>query len=164
MPEVVIQTSKGNIKLELYDKKTPATVENFLSYVTDQFYDGTIFHRVIDGFMIQGGGFTEDMKQKKTNDPIVNEAEAASSNARGTIAMARTSDPHSATSQFFINVQDNTFLDQSPQGHGYCAFGKVIEGMDIVDTIKKVSTHSNKGFDDVPEEPVVIKSIKITKK
>ncbi len=164
MPEVVIQTSKGNITIELYDKKTPKTVENFLSYVTDSFYDGTIFHRVIDGFMVQGGGFTKDLKQKETKDPIVNEAATAPSNTRGTIAMARTSDPHSATSQFFINVADNTFLDESPQGRGYCAFGKVIDGMETIDAIKKVDTHSQKGLDDVPEEPVLIKSIKITKK
>ena len=165
-PVVVIETSKGTIKVELLEDKTPITVQNFLSYVDDKFYDGTVFHRVIGkensgkDFMIQGGGFEPGMKQKKTKDPIKNEANTGVSNTRGTIAMARTNQIDSATSQFFINVGDNTFLDhRSAQQFGYCAFGRVIEGMDVVDKIKAVKTGSKGGHDDVPEEDVVIKSI-----
>jgi len=162
-PVVLMKTSMGNIKIELYPDKAPITVENFLSYVDKGFYDGTIFHRVINGFMIQGGGFTPDMQQKKTDHPIKNEASNGLKNRRGTIAMARTNVVDSATCQFFINVVDNPFLDfknETPQGYGYCVFGKVIDGMDVVDKIKTVKT-TTKGFHkDVPAEPVVIKSVK----
>ncbi len=155
---VVIKTSKGDIKVELNEKKAPGTVKNFLAYVDAGHYDGTIFHRVIDGFMIQGGGFTKDMRQKPTRAPIENEAANGLGNERGTIAMARTSDIHSATSQFFINVVNNAFLnhrDKSAQGYGYCVFGRVAEGMDVVDAIKSVRTAAQ----DVPVETVEIISI-----
>ncbi|HNS80806.1 MAG TPA: peptidylprolyl isomerase [Kiritimatiellia bacterium] len=155
---VVIKTSKGDIKVELNEKKAPVTVKNFLAYVDAGHYDGTIFHRVIDGFMIQGGGFTKDMRQKPTRAPIENEAANGLGNERGTIAMARTSDIHSATSQFFINVVNNAFLnhrDKSAQGYGYCVFGRVAEGMDVVDAIKSVRTAAQ----DVPVETVEIISI-----
>lgn len=156
---VSLHTNFGVIKLQLFADKAPATVENFLSYVKDGFFDGTIFHRVIDGFMIQGGGFTPDMDQKETKAPIKNEANNKVSNKKGTIAMARTSDPHSATCQFFINVADNNFLDfssESSQGWGYCVFGEVTEGMDVIDKIRKVRTGRFAGHADVPVEPVVI--------
>jgi peptidyl-prolyl cis-trans isomerase B (cyclophilin B) len=156
---VSLHTNFGVIKLQLFTDKAPATVENFLSYVKDGFFDGTIFHRVIDGFMIQGGGFTPDMDQKETKAPIKNEANNKVSNKKGTIAMARTSDPHSATCQFFINVADNNFLDfssESSQGWGYCVFGEVVEGMDVIDKIRKVRTGRFAGHADVPVEPVVI--------
>ena len=155
---VVIKTNKGDIKVELNEKKAPVTVKNFLAYVDAGHYDGTIFHRVIDGFMIQGGGFTKEMRQKPTRAPIANEAANGLGNERGTIAMARTSDINSATSQFFINGVNNTFLnhrDKSAQGFGYCVFGKVAEGMDIVDAIKSVRTAAQ----DVPVETVEIISI-----
>lgn len=155
---VVIKTNKGDIKVELNEKKAPVTVKNFLAYVDAGHYDGTIFHRVIDGFMIQGGGFTKEMRQKPTRAPIANEAANGLGNERGTIAMARTSDVNSATSQFFINVVNNTFLnhrDKSAQGFGYCVFGKVTEGMDVVDAIKSVRTAAQ----DVPVETVEILSI-----
>jgi cyclophilin family peptidyl-prolyl cis-trans isomerase len=165
-PVVVIETSQGTIKIELFEDKAPITVQNFLGYVKDKHYDGLIFHRVIENFMIQGGGFEPGMKQKKTKDPIKNESANGLSNARGTIAMARTRVADSATSQFFINVKDNTALDRakSTDGVGYCVFGKVIEGMDVVDKIRKVSTGSKMGFDDVPQEDVVIKSVKVGQK
>ena len=161
-PVVILETSKGPIKIELYPDKAPETVGNFLQYIDDKYYDGTIFHRVIDNFMIQGGGFTPDMRQKDTRDPIQNEADKGVKNARGTIAMARTSDPHSATSQFFINTSEgNQFLDhtgKTSNGWGYCAFGKVTEGMDVLDQISTVKT-GNKGMhQNVPSEPVVITS------
>ena len=149
----------GNIKLELFEKDTPLTVENFLRYVDDGHYDNTIFHRVIPGFMIQGGGFTPDMEQKLTWDSIKNEAKDAGSNTRGTIAMASTMIVDSATCQFFINTVDNDFLNyqnSSPQGFGYCVFGHVIEGMDVVDKIEKVPTSGRGGHQDVPVEPVII--------
>ena len=158
-PKVMLETSMGNIKLELFDKDTPLTVANFLTYVDEGHYDSTIFHRVIPGFMIQGGGFTPDMNQKATHDPIKNEAKDAGSNTRGTIAMARTMIVDSATCQFFINTVDNDFLNyknSSPQGFGYCVFGHVIEGMDVVDKIEKVQTTSRGGHQDVPVEPVII--------
>ncbi|HSQ58013.1 MAG TPA: peptidylprolyl isomerase, partial [Gemmata sp.] len=139
----------------------PITVKNFLSYVEDKHYDGLIFHRVIETFMIQGGGFQPGMKEKKTKDPIKNEAANGLSNVRGTLAMARTSDPDSATAQFFINVVDNKFLDKSPKSDGYAVFGKVIEGMDVVDKIKAVKTGTKAGFKDVPNEDVVIKSVRL---
>ncbi|MFC1580947.1 peptidylprolyl isomerase [Thermodesulfobacteriota bacterium] len=162
-PKVVIDTSKGKIILELYPFNAPDTVKNFLYYVDTEFFDGTIFHRVIPGFMIQGGGFTSDMKRKTTLAPIKNEADAGLKNDRGTIAMARTQDPHSATAQFFINTANNDALNHKMKrgnAWGYTAFGKVIEGMDTVDAISAVKTTSKGPFQDVPAEPVVIKSIR----
>lgn len=165
-PQVIFETSKGMIVLELFPDKAPIAVENFLGYVRSGFYDGTIFHRVIHGFMIQGGGFTLDMKRKPTNPPIANEAENGLKNERGTIAMARTSDPHSATSQFFINTVDNHFLNhkgKNVRGWGYTVFGRVLEGMDTVDFISKVKTGKRGLYRDVPAEPVVIQKAKILK-
>ena len=162
-PKVVLDTSKGKIVLELYPFKAPDTVKNFLYYVDTEFYDGTIFHRVMPDFMIQGGGFTSDMKRKTTLAPIKNEADTGFKNDRGTIAMARTQDPHSATAQFFINTADNDALNHKMkrgQAWGYTAFGKVIEGMDTVDAISAVKTTTKGPFQDVPAEPVVIKSIR----
>ncbi|HZR83218.1 MAG TPA: peptidylprolyl isomerase [Candidatus Binatia bacterium] len=165
-PVVVIATSLGNIEVELYPKQAPESVKNFLSYAESGQYDGTIFHRVIKDFMIQGGGMTPDMKQKPTKAPIKNEADNGLKNSLGTIAMARTSDPDSATAQFFINTKDNAFLDfksKTPQGWGYAVFGKVTSGMDVVRKIEAVST-TNKGMhQDVPSEPVVIKSVTVKK-
>ena len=161
-PVVTIETSKGRIQLELYPDQAPLTVKNFLQYVEAKQYDGTIFHRVISGFMIQGGGFTKDFVQKPTRAPVKNEAANGLKNARGTVAMARTSDVDSATCQFFINVVDNAFLDHrspTPQGFGYCVFGKVKEGMDVVDQIKAVPTGDHGPFSDVPVEAVEIISI-----
>ena len=156
----VLKTSKGDIVIETYADKAPITVKNFEAYVDSGFFNGTIFHRVIDGFMIQGGGFDKDMNQKETNDPIKNEAANGLKNLKYTLAMARTSIPDSATSQFFINVADNSFLDYPGQdGFGYCVFGKVIEGMDIVDQIAKVPTTSKKGHTDVPIRKISIKEI-----
>ncbi|HHT9138444.1 MAG TPA: peptidylprolyl isomerase [Candidatus Wunengus sp. YC60] len=158
-PRILLETSKGVITLELDSKAAPKTVENFLGYVQEGFYDGTIFHRVIKGFMIQGGGFTEDMRQKSTHAPIDNEADNGLQNKRGTVAMARTMDPHSATAQFFINTVDNSFLDhkgKTSSGWGYCVFGKVVEGMNVVDAIESVSTTSRAGQRDVPATPVII--------
>ena len=159
MTSVTLETSHGNIVIELNADKAPVTVENFLSYVKAGFFDGTIFHRVIPNFMIQGGGFNDQMIEKKANDPIKNEADNGLANDRGTIAMARTSDPNSASSQFFINHKDNHFLNYSAptaQGWGYCVFGKVTEGMDVVDAIAGVSTASSGGHADVPVEVIVI--------
>lgn len=156
-PRVALETSKGRIVIELYPDKAPKTVENFLGYVESGFFDGTIFHRVIQGFMIQGGGFTPDLVQKQTRAPIVNEAATGLKNERGTISMARTNDPNSATAQFFINTVDNRGLDyQNARNPGYAAFGRVLEGMDVVDAIAAVQTGRQKGFADVPVEPVVI--------
>lgn len=162
-PNVTLKTSKGEIQLELYAEEAPKTVKNFLEYVEQGHYDGTIFHRVIDGFMIQGGGFTTDMDQKPTSKPIENEADNGLNNERGTIAMARTPDPHSASAQFFINVNDNDFLNfrsKTPSGYGYCVFGKVTKGMDVVDAIKAVKTGNKEGHQDVPVEPILINSAK----
>ena len=158
-------TSKGTFEVELNEKAAPKTVENFKNYVKEGFYDGTIFHRVIDGFMIQGGGFTPDMKQKKTNAPIVNEAANGLSNRRGTIAMARTGEPHSATSQFYINVADNTFLDarEARDGWGYAVFGRVTRGMAVVDKIAQTRTGVKAGMGDVPVSTVTIKSVRLVK-
>jgi len=156
---VVLHTSMGDIKLALDAENAPATVANFLQYVRDGHYDNTVFHRVIDGFMIQGGGFEPGMKQKPTRGPVANEAGNGLKNAKYTVAMARTSDPHSATAQFFINVGDNAFLDYkgpSPQGWGYCVFGKVVEGTDVVDRIRAVQTGTSGFHQDVPREDVVI--------
>lgn len=162
---VTLHTSKGDIVIELYRDKAPKTTENFLEYVRSGHYDGTIFHRVIDGFMIQGGGMDAEMKERATREPIENEADNGVKNEAYTVAMARTQDPHSATSQFFINVADNQFLNhksKSPQGWGYAAFGRVVEGQDVVDEIKQVPT-GRKGFhDDVPTSPVIIESAEVT--
>lgn len=158
-PRVMLETSMGEIVLELDPESAPKTVENFLGYAQGGFYDGTIFHRVIDGFMIQGGGFTEDMTQKPTGEEITNEADNGLKNKRGTIAMARRGDPDSASSQFFINTVNNRPLDhtgKSPQGWGYAVFGEVVEGMDVVDAIAKVKTGSKAMFQDVPVETVII--------
>lgn len=156
---VRLETNKGNIVVELNADKAPKTVENFLSYVATGHYDGTIFHRVINGFMIQGGGFTAEMQQKHTQQPIENEANNGLKNDTYTIAMARTNDPHSATAQFFINVNDNSFLNHTtptPQGWGYAVFGKVVEGTDVVDAIKAVKTGSRGFHQDVPLDNVII--------
>ena len=158
-PQVDVQTNAGTIRLELYPAKAPKSVENFLQYVRSGFYDNTVFHRVIDGFMIQGGGFEPGMKQKTARKAIKNEADNGLKNDRYTLAMARTSDPHSASAQFFINVADNAFLNhtgQTAQGWGYCVFGRVTEGKDVVDKIKKVLTGSRGMHQDVPKDDVVI--------
>ncbi len=164
-PVVTMETSLGNVKIELFEKEAPISVKNFLGYAKSGFYSGTIFHRVIANFMIQGGGFTSDLKQKPTGAPIKNEADNGLKNQRGTVAMARTGIVDSATAQFFINVVNNGFLDQrdkTQQGYGYAVFGKVIEGMDVVDRIAAVKT-VRRGFPDVPETPVIIKSVKVVK-
>ena len=163
-PVVDIQTSEGPIKVELYADKAPATVENFLTYARDGFYAGTIFHRVIDGFMIQGGGFDAQMQQKPTRAPIANEANNGLKNEIGTLAMARTQDPNSASAQFFINVADNAFLDHTApdiRGWGYAVFGKVTEGMDVVNKIAKVATGNRGMHQNVPTTPVVIESVTV---
>ena len=164
-PQVELKTTMGNIVIDLYPENAPKTVENFLQYVKDGFYDGTIFHRVISHFMIQGGGFTPDMEKKPTGEPIPNEADNGLSNKRGTIAMARTNDPHSATAQFFINVQDNMNLDHTGQSHsaawGYAVFGRVTSGMEVVDEIRFVQTGRVGSYSDVPVEPVVIERVEI---
>lgn len=164
MEKIVFHTNYGPFTLELDKSAAPKTVENFLEYVNQGFYENTIFHRVIDGFMIQGGGFESNMTSKKGLAPIQNEANTGLSNKIGTISMARTSDPHSASSQFFINVSDNLFLDHkspTPQGWGYCAFGKVVEGMDVVNKIAKVKTGAKAGHDDVPMNDVIIEKVEI---
>ncbi|GGB63959.1 peptidyl-prolyl cis-trans isomerase [Shewanella inventionis] len=161
---VTLHTNYGDITLQLNAEKAPLTVANFMKYVEEGFYDNTIFHRVIDGFMIQGGGFTEDMGQKRCNETIKNEANNGLSNRVGTIAMARTSDPHSATAQFFINVNDNTFLDfksETTQGWGYCVFGEVVEGLDIVEKIKTVATGNRGMHQNVPLEAVVLQNVSV---
>lgn len=161
---IVLSTNFGDITLSLNHEKAPKTAANFEQYVKDGFYDGVIFHRVIDGFMIQGGGFDADMQQKPTRDNIENEADNGLENNTGTIAMARTMDPHSASAQFFINVSDNSFLNhtaKNDQGWGYCVFGKVVEGMDVVNRIKAVKTTMSKGHQDVPAEAVVIEKASI---
>ena len=161
---VKISTSKGDIYVELYNEKMPNTVNNFLSYVNDGFYDGTIFHRVISTFMIQGGGFEPGMQQKQSQAPIQNEAANGLKNEAYTIAMARTADVHSATAQFFINVANNGFLnykESTPQGYGYCVFGKVIDGQTVVDEIKKVKTGDRSGHQNVPLEDVVIDKVEV---
>ncbi len=160
-PVVVMETSMGKVEIELYPDKAPITVKNFLSYVDKKFYDGTIFHRVISSFMIQCGGFDKDMKKKETDKPIKNEAENGLKNLRGTLAMARTNEVDSATSQFFINTKDNKFLDNGERDFGYCVFAKVTAGMDVVDKIKDVKTTVKEGMKDVPEETVEIKSIRV---
>jgi cyclophilin family peptidyl-prolyl cis-trans isomerase len=164
-PVVTLETSMGPIKIELYPEKAPVTVKNFIDYVEAKHYDGLIFHRVIPNFMIQGGGFESGMKERKTKAPIVNESKNGLENKRGNIAMARTSEPNSASSQFFINVGDNAFLDKarSRDGVGYCVFGKVIDGMEVVDKIKSVKTGRSGPHGDVPEEDIIIKSAKVSK-
>lgn len=165
MTTVTLDTTHGAIVIELDETRAPKTAQNFIDYVNDGFYDGTLFHRVINGFMIQGGGFLPDMIPKQTREPIENEANNGLSNTRGSIAMARTNDPHSATAQFFINHKDNGFLDHSAptaQGWGYCVFGKVTEGMDVVDSIAGVATGNKQGHGDVPVEDVVIKQARVT--
>lgn len=160
---ITLSTNYGDIVIELNHEKAPKTCENFEQYVRDGHFDGTIFHRVIGNFMIQGGGFLPDMMQKATRDPIENEAANGLSNTSGTVAMARTMAPHSATAQFFINVKDNTFLDHPGQdGWGYCVFGKVTDGMDVVEKIKGVETGNKAGHSDVPVEPVVIEKASIS--
>jgi peptidyl-prolyl cis-trans isomerase B (cyclophilin B) len=159
---VRMETSAGNITLKLEAEKAPKTVENFLKYVRSGHYDGTIFHRGIDGFMIQGGGVDAEMSQRPAPHTVENEADNGLKNKRGTIAMARTSDPHSAGAQFFINVKDNDFLNytsKTPQGWGYCVFGEVVDGMDVVDQIKKVPTGRSGMFQDVPRDPIVIEKM-----
>jgi len=163
-PIVVMDTSMGTIKLELFLDKSPITVKNFMQYVDDKFYDGTICHRVIPGFMIQGGGMDPGLKEKRTRGPIKNEASNGVSNVRGTIAMARTNDPNSATAQFFISVADNSRLDKSADSAGYCAFGKVLEGMDVVDKIARVETANIGPHEAVPKADVVIKSVRRAEK
>ena len=161
---VTIATTVGQMTLELDADNAPKTVENFLSYASSGFYDGTIFHRVINNFMIQGGGFSTDMEQKSTQAPIENEANNGLKNARGTIAMARTQDPHSATAQFFINVSENDFLNhtgENMQGWGYAVFGKVTEGEDVLDKIRGVQTGNQGGHQDVPLEPIIIESVTV---
>lgn len=161
-PRVVVETSKGRIVIELFPQKAPATVQNFLAYVDAGFYTGTVFHRVIPNFMIQGGGLTADMQKKPTEKPVANEADNGLKNTRGSVAMARTSEPHSATNQFFINTADNEFLNhrgKTPQGWGYAVFGRIAEGMSVVDAISGVKTGSSGMFQDVPVEPVVIEKV-----
>lgn len=163
-PRVLLSTSHGDIVLELDSEKAPVTTDNFLAYVAAGHFDGTIFHRVIPGFMIQGGGFSADMRQKPTQAPIANEADNGLKNKRGTIAMARTGDPHSATGQFFINLTNNAFLDhkaKNPQGWGYAVFGEVVEGLDVVDVIAKVPTGTSGPHSDVPLDAVMINSVSL---
>ena len=166
LPTVILHTNKGPITLELLEDDAPVSVKNFLDYARSGFYDGTIFHRVIGNFMIQGGGFDQDFNQKSTNEPITNEADNGLSNTRGTVAMARTNMPHSATAQFFINVQDNRALDhrgkQSGGTWGYAVFGRVTEGMDVVDEIRQVATERRGPHADVPVENVVIERVEVT--
>ena len=161
---VEVETSEGTITMELWPDKAPETVKNFLRYVEEGHYDGTIFHRVIPNFMIQGGGFLPDMTQKPTHDPIKNEAKADVPNEIGTIAMARTGVVDSATAQFFINVNDNNFLnhrDETQEGFGYCVFGKVVDGLDVVGDIQEAPTHTVSSYENVPVEPVIIKGMKV---
>ncbi|MGE0483108.1 MAG: peptidylprolyl isomerase [Gammaproteobacteria bacterium] len=163
-PRVVLETNRGDVTIELDAAKAPRSVANFLEYVAAGFYDGTIFHRVIPGFMVQGGGFTADMIRKPTRDPIENEADNGLQNKRGTLAMARTQDPHSASAQFFINVVDNDFLDhqgKTPRGWGYAVFGRVVDGMSVVDDIAAVETGNVEGMADVPLEAVVIEHARV---
>jgi peptidyl-prolyl cis-trans isomerase A (cyclophilin A) len=165
-PVVVLATSKGEVRVELFPDKAPVTVKNFLEYVKASHYNGTVFHRVIPGFMIQGGGMDKDLNEKPTRDPIKNEAGNGLKNERGTLSMARRGDPNSATAQFFINVADNAFLnhkDESPQGFGYAVFGKVVKGMEVVDQIVSVKTTTRNVYRDVPEEAVVIESAALAK-
>ena len=153
------KTSKGTFTVQLFDKQAPITVENFLRYADEGFFEGTVFHRVIPGFMIQGGGLTVDMKNKKGHEPIKNEATNGLKNKRGTLSMARTNDINSATSQFFVNVADNDFLDNKPGSYGYAVFGRIDSGMEVIDAIAAVKTGNRAGHQDVPVEPIVIESV-----
>ncbi|UZJ61675.1 peptidylprolyl isomerase [Pseudomonas sp. KU26590] len=159
-PHVVLTTSFGDVEIELNQDKAPVSTQNFLKYVDSNFYNNTIFHRVIPGFMAQGGGFTAQMQQKPTNDPIKNEADNGLHNVRGTVAMARTSDVNSATSQFFINVKDNAMLDHGTRDYGYAVFGKVVKGMDVVDQIVNAQAGNKGGMQNVPLDPILIKTAK----
>lgn len=154
------ETTLGNFTVEFYEKEAPVTVANFLRYVDDGFFDGTVFHRIVPGFVIQGGGFTGDMEQKRTQPPIKNEADNGLKNARGSLSMARTNDVNSATSQFFVNLKDNDFLDHKRGNFGYAVFARVTEGMEVIDKIAAVETGRKRGFDDVPVEPVIMKSVR----
>jgi peptidyl-prolyl cis-trans isomerase A (cyclophilin A) len=160
MHMIVFETTLGNFTVEFFEKEAPLSVANFLKYVDDGFFDGTIFHRIVPGFVIQGGGFTEDMTQKRTQPPVKNEADNGLKNERGTLSMARTNDINSATSQFFVNLKDNDFLDHKRGNFGYAVFARVTEGMDVVDKIAAVETGRRRGHDDVPLEPVVMKSVR----
>ena len=157
------ETSLGDFSIELFEKEAPESAANFTRYIDDGFFDGTIFHRIVPGFVIQGGGFTEDMTQKKTQPPVKNEADNGLKNKRGTLSMARTNDINSATSQFFVNLKDNDFLDHSRGNFGYAVFAKVTEGMDVIDKIAAVETGRKKGFDDVPVEAVTMKTVRRVK-
>ena len=154
------ETSLGDFTIDFFEKEAPLSVANFKSYIEEGYFDGTIFHRIVPGFVIQGGGFTEDMTQKKTKSPVKNEADNGLKNSRGTLSMARTNDINSATSQFFVNLKDNDFLDHSRGNFGYAVFAKVTEGMDVIDKIAAVATARKKGFDDVPVEAVTMKSVR----
>jgi peptidyl-prolyl cis-trans isomerase A (cyclophilin A) len=153
------ETTLGDFTIEFFEKEAPLSVANFLRYIDDGFFDGTIFHRVVPGFVIQGGGFTEDMSQKKTHAPVKNEADNGLKNARGSLSMARTNDINSATSQFFVNLKDNEFLDHSRGNFGYAVFARVTEGMDVIDKIAAVETGRKRGFDDVPADAVIMKKV-----
>jgi peptidyl-prolyl cis-trans isomerase A (cyclophilin A) len=157
---ILFETTLGDFKIEFFEKEAPLSVANFRKYIDAGFFDGTIFHRIVPGFVIQGGGFTEDMSQKKTEPPVKNEADNGLKNSRGTLSMARTNDIHSATSQFFVNLKDNDFLDNSRGNFGYAVFARVTEGMDVVDKIAAVETGRKRGFDDVPVEPVIMKTVR----
>ena len=154
------ETTLGDFTIEFHEKEAPLTVANFLRYIDDGFFDGTIFHRIVPGFVIQGGGFTEDLTQKRTHPAIKNEADNGLKNDRGTLSMARTNDINSATSQFFVNLKDNEFLDHSKGNFGYAVFARVTDGMDVVDKIAAVETGRKRGFDDVPVQPVIMKSVR----
>jgi peptidyl-prolyl cis-trans isomerase A (cyclophilin A) len=154
------ETSLGDFTIEFYEKEAPESVANFKRYIDDGFFDGTIFHRIVPGFVIQGGGFTEDMSQKRTKPPVKNEADNGLKNSRGTLSMARTNDINSATSQFFVNLKDNDFLDHSRGNFGYAVFARVTQGMEVIDKIAAVETGRKRGFDDVPVEPVIMKSVR----
>jgi len=156
---ILFETTLGDFTVELFEKDAPETVVNFLKYIDTGFFDGTIFHRIVPGFVIQGGGFTEDMSQKRTQPPIKNEANNGLKNLRGSLSMARTNDVNSATSQFFVNLKDNDFLDHKPGNYGYAVFARVTEGMDVIDKIAAVATGRRSGFDDVPTEAVIMKRV-----
>jgi peptidyl-prolyl cis-trans isomerase A (cyclophilin A) len=154
------ETTLGDFTIEFFEKEAPESVANFVRYIDEEFFEGTIFHRIVPGFVIQGGGFTEDMSQKRTKPPVKNEADNGLKNSRGTLSMARTNDINSATSQFFVNLKDNDFLDHSRGNFGYAVFARVTQGMDVVDKIAAVATGRRRGFDDVPVEPVIMKSVR----
>jgi cyclophilin family peptidyl-prolyl cis-trans isomerase len=154
------ETTLGDFSIEFFEKEAPQSVANFQKYIDDGFFDGTIFHRIVPGFVIQGGGFTEDMTQKKTHPPVKNEADNGLKNERGSLSMARTNDIHSATSQFFVNLKDNDFLDHKRGNFGYAVFARVTDGMDVIDKIAAVETARKRGFDDVPVEAVIMKSVR----